>query len=141
MVLEFPAAGEHGSEWMGVLDERGLAGTVHTYQGDKPRIEPQDLPSYIFEDTADESGPYEFPEEQEEGGQARVPGGGLTGFKLPETGIELAGVEKSLILEALERSGGRLVGACKLLGISYKTLQYRIKKYGIDVAEIKAEPV
>ncbi len=107
--------------------------------GDKPLIEPQDLPSYIFEDTADESGPDELPEEQEKGAwPARVSGEGLTGFKMPETGIELAGVEKSLILKALERSGGRLVGACKLLGISYKTLQYRIKKYGIDVAGIKS---
>lgn len=93
--------------------------------GDMPRIEPQDLPSYIFEDTADD------------GGLERETSGELPGFKLPETGIELAGVEKSLIIEALERSGGRLVGASKLLGISYKTLQYRIKKYGIDVAEIK----
>ncbi|MCD6359702.1 MAG: AAA family ATPase, partial [Armatimonadetes bacterium] len=42
------------------------------------------------------------------------------------------------IRQALEQSGGRLVQACKLLGLSYKTLQYRIKKYGIDLASIKS---
>ncbi|MBN2288112.1 MAG: sigma-54-dependent Fis family transcriptional regulator [Candidatus Glassbacteria bacterium] len=107
--------------------------------GDTPRIGPQDLPSYIFEDTADESVPGAAAAEGEREG---LPGPGAVegrpGFKLPQGGVRLSDMEKSLILEALERSGGRLVGACKLLGISYKTLQYRIKKYGIDVAGIKA---
>jgi len=106
---------------------------------DEPRIGPQELPSYIFEDTAGEGAPEELPAGSVAGGgSAREAAARLPGFKLPDDGIELSGVEKSLILEALERSGGRLVGASKLLGISYKTLQYRIKKYGIDVAEIKS---
>ncbi|MBW7997021.1 MAG: hypothetical protein FVQ81_10735 [Candidatus Glassbacteria bacterium] len=36
------------------------------------------------------------------------------------------------------RSGSRAVAAARLLGISYKTLQYRIKKYEIDTEEIKS---
>jgi two-component system, NtrC family, response regulator PilR len=106
--------------------------------GDSPRIGPQELPSYIFEDTVEGRDPDEPAGEKESATNGSEPGAGLPGLKIPQGGIELSGVEKTLILEALERSGGRLVGACKLLGISYKTLQYRIKKYGIDVAEIKA---
>jgi DNA-binding NtrC family response regulator len=107
---------------------------------DDPRIGPEDLPSYIYENG---SHPEPEPAEDEErtqpaGGAARdLPGDGPTPFRLPSSGIKMAGVEKSLILQALEQSGGRLVGASRLLGISYKTLQYRIRKYGIDVTELK----
>ncbi|HUU29465.1 MAG TPA: sigma-54 dependent transcriptional regulator [archaeon] len=105
---------------------------------DKPRIEPQDLPSYIFEDTA--------VGDEEEISARTLKAEFLSGeedfkklpeFKLPTSGIDLARVEKALIEEALRRSGGRLIGASKFLGISYKTLQYRIKKYGINVASTR----
>jgi DNA-binding NtrC family response regulator len=33
-------------------------------------------------------------------------------------------VERALIEQALQQSGGRLVNAARLPGISYKTLQY-----------------
>ncbi|HLU49771.1 MAG TPA: sigma-54 dependent transcriptional regulator, partial [Planctomycetota bacterium] len=53
-------------------------------------------------------------------------------FSLPPEGVVLADLEASLIRQALERSKGRLEPAAKLLGITYKTLQYRIKKYGLQ---------
>ena len=39
------------------------------------------------------------------------------------------------IRQALERSRGALGPAAQLLGVSYKTLQYRIRKYGFDREE------
>jgi transcriptional regulator with GAF, ATPase, and Fis domain len=42
-------------------------------------------------------------------------------------------VEKRLITEALARTGGHIMKASKLLGMTYKTIQYRIKKYQIRV--------
>jgi DNA-binding NtrC family response regulator len=54
------------------------------------------------------------------------------GFVLPEAGIVLEELEQSFIRQALDRSGGRLEPAARLLGISYKTLQYRIKKFGLQ---------
>ena len=36
------------------------------------------------------------------------------------------------IRQALQRSGGRIKEAAELLGLSYKTLQYRLKKHEID---------
>jgi DNA-binding NtrC family response regulator len=57
----------------------------------------------------------------------------LTGeFHLPPGGIILEDLEQDLIRQALEQSGGRLKEAADLLGISYKTLQYRLKKHEID---------
>ncbi len=52
-------------------------------------------------------------------------------FSLPENGIVLEQMEADLIKQALERANGRLEPAAQLLGITYKTLQYRIKKYDL----------
>ncbi|MGH8248185.1 MAG: sigma-54-dependent transcriptional regulator, partial [Gammaproteobacteria bacterium] len=44
----------------------------------------------------------------------------------------LGDMEKKLILEALERVRWNKTAAAKLLGISFRTLRYRIKKLGLD---------
>ena len=54
------------------------------------------------------------------------------GFTLPDAGLSLDGVEKDLILQALERSGRNKSQAAKLLGITYDTLRYQIKKFGLE---------
>jgi DNA-binding NtrC family response regulator len=41
-------------------------------------------------------------------------------------------LEQELIRQALQRSGGRIKEAAELLGLTYKTLQYRLKKHEID---------
>jgi len=53
-------------------------------------------------------------------------------FSLPPGGLVLEDLEQELIRQALERSGGRIKEAAELLGLSYKTLQYRLKKHDID---------
>lgn len=40
-------------------------------------------------------------------------------------------IEKELILNAMKESDWKISKACKLLGITYRTLQYRLGKYGI----------
>ncbi len=57
----------------------------------------------------------------------------LEGVSLPKEGISIEDVEKKLIHDALARTGGHILRASKLLGMTYKTLQYRIKKYHIKV--------
>lgn len=59
------------------------------------------------------------------------PAGGAEGIALPPGGIVLEELEQTLIRQALERSKGRLKDAAALLGLSYKTLQYRLQKHGI----------
>ncbi len=53
-------------------------------------------------------------------------------YALPAGGVVLEDLEQELIRQALHRSGGRIKEAAELLGLSYKTLQYRLKKHEID---------
>ena len=48
-------------------------------------------------------------------------------------------IEKGLIIEALNRSGGVQVKAAEILGINQRSLWHRIKKLGIDVETLKSQ--
>lgn len=50
---------------------------------------------------------------------------------LPEEGLSLGSVERQLILQALEKFHGNQTRAAKYLGMSRRTLAYRLEKYGI----------
>ena len=50
--------------------------------------------------------------------------------RLPPGGVCLEEVEKSLIRQALEVTGGNQVQAAKLLNLTRDVLRYRMKKYG-----------
>ena len=78
---------------------------------DKDTINVSDLPEYLL--------------------APRPEAGEPVGMSLPEEGISIEEVEKKLIHEALARTNGHILKASKLLGMTYKTLQYRIRKYGI----------
>lgn len=52
-------------------------------------------------------------------------------FVLPQKGVELENVEKSLVIQALERSRFNQSKACLLLGISRHALRYRLEKFGL----------
>jgi DNA-binding NtrC family response regulator len=52
-------------------------------------------------------------------------------FILPEEGISLEELEKDLIEQALERTNNNQTKAARLLDISYDSLRYQIKKFGI----------
>ena len=49
-------------------------------------------------------------------------------LEIPDSGIDLEAVERSLILKALDKAGGNVTRAARLLGLSRRTLQYRIEK-------------
>jgi DNA-binding NtrC family response regulator len=53
-------------------------------------------------------------------------------FTLPPGGVILEDVEKSLIEQALKRTGGNQTRAAKLLGLTRDTLRYRLKKFDLD---------
>jgi two-component system NtrC family response regulator len=53
-------------------------------------------------------------------------------YRLPAGGVVLGEVEQDFMRQALERSGGQIKEAAELLGMSYKTFQYRLKKHRID---------
>ncbi len=55
-------------------------------------------------------------------------------FKLPPEGISFDEVERSLITQAMEQTNWNITRAAKLLGLSFRTLQYRLEKFGIKKA-------
>ena len=57
--------------------------------------------------------------------------GGIN-FDLPAEGIDFESLEKGLIVKAMERADWVIGKAAPLLGMSYKTLQYRLEKFEID---------
>jgi two-component system response regulator PilR (NtrC family) len=58
---------------------------------------------------------------------------------LPPEGCNLDDVlgeaERRLLLSALERTGGLRTAAAKLLGITFRSLRYRLAKHGLDVGD------
>ena len=53
-------------------------------------------------------------------------------FTLPDQGISLDELEKDLILQSLDKAGGNKTLAAKLLGISYDSLRYQVRKFGLE---------
>jgi transcriptional regulator with PAS, ATPase and Fis domain len=53
---------------------------------------------------------------------------GALELEIPDSGIDLDALERSLILKALDKAGGNVSRAARLLGLSRRTLQYRIEK-------------
>ena len=54
------------------------------------------------------------------------------GFVLPEGGISLEDVKRDLMVQALARAGNNKAQAAKLLDLSYETLRYQLKRFGLD---------
>jgi DNA-binding NtrC family response regulator len=45
--------------------------------------------------------------------------------------------ERKMIIDSLQKSRGSLKDAARMLGITYKTMQYRVRKFGIDRRSFK----
>ncbi|MFN2413041.1 MAG: sigma-54-dependent transcriptional regulator [Pyrinomonadaceae bacterium] len=52
-------------------------------------------------------------------------------FTLPSDGVNFEDVERSLIMQAMERTDNNITKSAKLLGLTFRTLQYRLEKFGI----------
>jgi transcriptional regulator with PAS, ATPase and Fis domain len=60
-------------------------------------------------------------------------------FKLPAEGINFEEVERNLITQAMEQTDYNITKAAKLLGLTFRTLQYRLEKFGLKKTEDKQE--
>ncbi|MHC5212140.1 MAG: sigma-54-dependent transcriptional regulator [Planctomycetota bacterium] len=60
-----------------------------------------------------------------------VPAEPTGGFRLPPAGIDIAELERDLVEQALERTGGNQTRAAALLGMNRDQIRYRIEKYGL----------
>jgi two-component system response regulator PilR (NtrC family) len=57
-------------------------------------------------------------------------------MNIPDSGLDLdaylGGIEKDILLKALEKTGGIRKRAAELLGITFRSIRYRLAKFGID---------
>jgi len=60
---------------------------------------------------------------------------GVYGFELPPTGVDLEKLERSLVIQALRRSGGNQTRAGALLGLNRDQIRYRIEKFSLANAQ------
>jgi two-component system, NtrC family, response regulator PilR len=74
-------------------------------------IRPEDLPAEVHEEATS---------------------AGKLRFELPVEGLSIEELERDLIIKAMDRTGWVIAKAAPLLGMSYKTLQYRLEKFGIE---------
>lgn len=88
--------------------------------GEGEQIRLEDLPPEILQPPGDQAAP--------ESSSTSIPTDGLEPLIEEETWEEH---EKAKILEALQRTSGNITRAAQLLGMTFRTLQYRLEKYGI----------
>ena len=55
-------------------------------------------------------------------------------FELPASGVDLERLERSLVTQALRRSGGNQTRAGALLGLNRDQIRYRIEKFGLTLS-------
>jgi transcriptional regulator with GAF, ATPase, and Fis domain len=58
--------------------------------------------------------------------------GAATGIGLPPEGINIEALERSLVVEALERSHWNQTKAATLLGLNRDQIRYRIEKFDLQ---------
>jgi DNA-binding NtrC family response regulator len=76
--------------------------------GESEAILPSDLPAAV----------------RSRGASSRV----ALGLEIPDGGIDLDELERGLIQKAMEKSEGNVTRAARLLGLTRRTLQYRLEK-------------
>src|SRR5437870_2467089 len=77
--------------------------------------------------------PDDLPSEVRQESQAATTGG----FKPPAEGISVDEAEQTLILQAMDQTDYNITKAAKLLGLTFRTLQYRLEKFGIKKPDAK----
>jgi two-component system response regulator PilR (NtrC family) len=65
-------------------------------------------------------------------------------LELPEEGCQLdevmTEVERRFVVQALQRTGGVRKAAAELLGISFRSMRYRLEKHALDLGDRDTEP-
>ncbi len=60
-------------------------------------------------------------------------------FSLPPEGVNFEDVERSLIMQAMGRTDNNITKSARLLGLTFRTLQYRLEKFGFKKDGIEEE--
>ncbi len=70
----------------------------------------------------------DLPPEMTQGSRSTASSNDL--FKLPPEGVNFEDVERSLIMQAMDRTDNNITKSARLLGLTFRTLQYRLEKFG-----------
>ncbi|HMJ07574.1 MAG TPA: sigma-54 dependent transcriptional regulator, partial [Pyrinomonadaceae bacterium] len=77
----------------------------------------------------------DLPPEMTQSGTGGAPNSSGDLFKLPLDGVNFEDVERSLIMQAMDRTDNNITKSAKLLGLTFRTLQYRLEKFGFKKEE------
>jgi two-component system response regulator PilR (NtrC family) len=127
-------AGQIGRNFTGISPEAMRQLQAYTWPGNIRELE-----NAIERAAALESGPLvqasSLPEHVQAGVAAGAAGGNGLDAPLPESGFDLeqhvAEIEREYIAEALRRAGGVKSRAADLLGMSFRSFRYYMKKYNL----------
>ncbi|MCC6647651.1 MAG: sigma-54-dependent Fis family transcriptional regulator [Polyangiaceae bacterium] len=141
LATEFVArfAAEMGKDVRGLLPDAIRAMESYPFPGNVRELENM-MERAVALASAPLIGPGDLP--QPVSGHVAAVGAGLV--ELPDDGCELdavlAEVERRLLVQALERTGGVRTRAAKLLNVTFRSLRYRLAKYGMDPADASDDP-
>jgi transcriptional regulator with PAS, ATPase and Fis domain len=90
------------------------------------------LESFIERGVLMAEGSFILPEDLPTEMQGDATAAGSIPFEFPPEGISFEDLERDLILKAMDRADWVISKAAPLLKMSYKTLQYRLEKFGIE---------
>jgi DNA-binding NtrC family response regulator len=122
---------EVGREAMEVLLDYSWPGNIRQLESaieravllcDGDRITPRDLPAEVLSKK-----PVTRPGER----------GRAERFEIPPEGLNFDNLERDLIMQAMEKADGVIAKAAKMLGMSYRTLQYRLEKFGVKKGDAR----
>ncbi|MBI2389721.1 MAG: sigma-54-dependent Fis family transcriptional regulator [Deltaproteobacteria bacterium] len=132
-------AGEHGKSLRGLMPEAMRAVLAYPFPGNVRELE-NAIERAVTLSTGPLVGLGDLPPSI--AGVVAAPAPRL--LDLPPEGCELdavvAEVERRLILQALERTNGVRTQAAKLLGITFRSLRYRLDKLGLALPDSGEEP-
>jgi DNA-binding NtrC family response regulator len=87
---------------------------------------------FVVLESAEEIDPSLLPDWMTKKTQERSGSRGVNVFELPPEGLSLDELERKLIKQALAQTNNNKAKAAKLLHISYDTLRYQVKKFGLE---------
>ncbi len=80
---------------------------------------------------------------EEDAGNGETAAAGMSLSQLPDDGIDLRAhlhdIERKLVMQALDRSGGVVAHAARLLNLRRTTLVEKLRKLGLDSGELATE--
>ena len=87
---------------------------------------------FVVLENAEEIIPSMLPEWMMKRSEVARESGSNGSFTLPAEGVSIEDLERNLIQQALERTNHNKAQAAKLLHLSYDTLRYQVRKFGLE---------